>query len=90
MPGRLDLTSPWAREGLTVDERRDVSVSPDRRKWVFWTKAPDGTASHKLHVSHSMALFSACFYALRHWKLLSETTVTLDELGYIKEISDAG
>ncbi len=102
MPGSLGLSTPWARAALTGQDRRDVadaipdgwtlgvSMSPNRGLWYFWTVAPDGTKSMRLTVTASMSLKSASFFALRHWKLLSETTIKLDELGYIKEISDAG
>ena len=102
MSGKLGLSTPWARSALTGPDRQDVtdaipdgwqvgvSMSPNRGQWYLWTVAPDGTVGKRLTVSASMSLKSACFYALRHWRLLSETTVTLDPSGYIKEITDAG
>ena len=47
MPGRLDLVSPWARDGITIAEAKDVDaaipdgwtlsvyVTPNKDKWVF-------------------------------------------------------
>ena len=101
MSGRLNLLTPWARQAMTReskfdvieaipdDYRLDVSVSPDKRKWVFRLHTPDGEVKGPMHVSASMSATSACFYSLRHWGL-TPTTVTVDALGYIKEIEDAG
>ena len=100
--GTLGLTTPWTRAALVGQDRQDVidaipsgwqvgvSMAPNRGQWYLWNVSPDGTTGKRLTVSASMSLKSACFYALRHWKLLSETTIKLDELGYIKEIEDAG
>ena len=99
--GKLGLTTPWAREGLTREDRDDieaaipdgwqlgVSVDRNRAQWIFWTVDPDGVVSHQLRVSHSMGERAACFYALRHWKLARDTVVTVDPEGYIKGLTDA-
>ena len=105
MPGKfgpkLGLTTPWAREGITKADREEVeaaipdgwqlgvSVTPDKRSWVFWTVSPEGNISHKTHVSHHMALRAACFFVLNHRGLLRSTTVTVDGEGYIKGMTDA-
>ena len=101
MAGELGLSSPWAREGISKEDREDVAaaipdgwtlgvaVSPNKDKWVFWTVDPEGTVSHKLHISHSMALRAACFYALRHWKLATDTVVRVDPEGWVRSLTDA-
>jgi hypothetical protein len=101
MPGELGLSSPWAREGISKADRADVeaaipdgwtlgvAVSPNKDKWVFWTKDPDGNISHKTHVSHHMALRAACFFVLNHRGLTVDTVAVIDPEGYVRSLTDA-
>ena len=66
-----------------------VSMDKNRGHWVFWTVNPDGETSPQLRVSASMSLRTACFYALRHWRLAMGTTVDVDAEGYVRDIRDA-
>ena len=98
--GQLGLTTPWARNSLPKPDRHDVidaipdgwtlgvSMSANRGQWIFWTVDPDGKVSPKLKVSASMSLRSACFYALRHWRL-GDRIVTVDAEGNVRSITDA-
>ena len=99
--GTLGLTTPWARAAITGPDRQDVidaipsgwqlgvSMSPNKGQWYLWTVDPDGTVGKRLTVSASMSLKSACFYALRHWKLATDTVVRLDPEGYVRSITNA-
>ena len=100
--GKLGLTTPWAREGLTREDRDDieaaipdgwqlgVSVDRNRAQWIFLDGGPRrGSQPPVAGVGHSMGERAACFYALRHWKLLRGTTYTTDAEGYVRSITDA-
>ena len=101
MPGRLILGTPWVRQAMSRESRLDViaaipdgytldvTMTGDRRMFVFRLKGPDGHHG-PLRVSASMSPTSASLYALRHFGFGRDTTVTIDPSGYIKEITDAG
>ena len=100
MSGKLGLSTPWARDALQGEDRKDVteaipdgwqlgvSMEANRSKWILWTVDPAGKVSPKLRVSASMSLRSACFYALRHWRL-GDRIVTVDLEGNIRSITEA-
>jgi len=103
MSGKLGLSTPWTRQAISRESRLDVeeaipdgytlgvSMTPNRSMWIFWVVPPGETRGWtRLKVSASMSLTSAAFYALRHWKLTTDTVVRLDPEGYVKEITDAG
>ena len=82
MAGRLALSTPWAREGITPEERAEVeaaipdgymvgvSVEARRARWILWTKSPEGDVSPQLRVSRTMRLRDAVLWALReHWQV---------------------
>jgi hypothetical protein len=96
--GTLGLTTPWARRAITAEDRArveaaipdhitvGVSVEPNHAKWVLWT-VEDRQAGSKLRVSTSLPLVEACWFALRHWGIGSQT-VTTDAEGYVTDIED--
>ncbi len=104
MSGSLGLSTPWARQGITKEDRLDVeaaipdghtlgvSMTPNRDKWIFWVVRPgeNSRGYSRLKVSSSMSLTSAAFFALRHYKLTTDTVVRLDPEGYVRSIEDAG
>lgn len=81
MAGRLGLSSPWARQAITLEGRAlieslipdgitlGIGVTPNHDRWELWT-VEAGQPSAKLRVSSRMPLVEACRFALRHWGLM--------------------
>lgn len=82
MTGSVDLSTPWARAGMTPEDRvaiaslvpdgmsLGVSVAPDRSRWVLWLVDRGEPITSQLRVSSGLSLVDACRWALvDHWKV---------------------
>ena len=95
MTGKLVLTTPWSREGMTDVDRKiiehaipddhwlTVSVSSERRWWLLWLNhAGQEKRDAVLKVSRVLSLRQAALWALHNrWGTLRRIS-TADNGGY--------